>query len=123
MKTEVYQSLAAINQATEQIVQSAEKLRDEGVLAPEFTEIRIMEARQNCADINISAAHYLAGRELEDAGELGKELREKRRVCSEHEAPTPTTTGDSGKDASGENGQRSEDSPEGTKGSGTEGGS
>ena len=103
MKTEIYQSLAAINQATEQIVQNAEKLRDEGVLVPQFVEIRILEARQNCADINISAAHHLSGRELEDAGEIGKELREKRRVYSEHEGAT-RTTGDSGKGASGENG-------------------
>lgn len=114
MKADIYNSLAVINQATEQIVQNAEKLRDEGVLVPDFTEIRILEARQNCSDINISATHYLATRELEDAGELGKELREKRRVYSEHEATTPTPTGDTGKDASGENGPSTEN---GIKGS------
>ncbi|HEY6251433.1 MAG TPA: hypothetical protein VI685_15860 [Candidatus Angelobacter sp.] len=122
MKPEIYQSLAAINQATEQIVQNAEKLRDEGVLVPDFAELRVLEARQNCSDINVSAAHYLSGRELEDAGEIGKELREKRRVYSNHEATTTTTT-DSGKHASGENGQRTQDGPESAEGSGTEAGS
>lgn len=97
MKPEIYQSLSAINQATDQIVQNAEKLRDEGVLVPDFTAIRILEARQNCSDINVSATHYIAGRELEDGAEIGKELREKRRVYSEYEAITPTTTGDQGR--------------------------
>ena len=63
-------------------IRSPEKLRDEGVLVPDFAEIRILEAKQNRSDINISAAHYLSGRELEDAGEIGKELREKLRAYS-----------------------------------------
>ncbi|HEY6349264.1 MAG TPA: hypothetical protein VI636_07635 [Candidatus Angelobacter sp.] len=113
MKPEIYQSLATINQATEQIVQNAEKLRDAGVLVPNFAEIRILEARQNCSDINVSAAHHLSGQELEEAGEIGKELREKQRVYSSHETTT-TATSDSGKDASGENGQCPEDGTEST---------
>lgn len=40
-----------------------------------------------------------------------------------HEATTTLTPGDSGKDASGENGQRAQDSPEGAEGSGTKVGS
>jgi|SRR5215469_6942109 len=110
MKPEICQSLAAINQAMEQLTLNIAKLRNKEVLVPDFAEIRILEVRQTCTDINLSALHHLAAKELADGGKVGRELSEKRRVYSDQEATTPAT--DTGKDASGENGQRAQDGSE-----------
>lgn len=77
MKPDVYNSLAAINQATEQITRSIESLRDEGILTPHFAELRILAAQENCAETNVSVVHKLTERESEDAIRIQKERSEK----------------------------------------------
>ena len=77
MKAEIYQSLTAINQATEQITEHLEKLRDAELLTPHFAEIRILAGQQNCAETNTSVVHTLTVREEEDATRLQKERIEK----------------------------------------------
>ena len=77
MKAELYQSLTAINQATEQITENLRKLRDGGLLTPHFAEIRILAAQQNCAETNTSVVHQLTVREEEDAMRLQNERIEK----------------------------------------------
>ena len=77
MKADIYNSLTVINQATEQITENLEKLRDEGLLTPHFAEIRILAAQQNCAETNVSVVHHLTVREEEDAMRFQKERIEK----------------------------------------------
>ncbi|HEY6253487.1 MAG TPA: hypothetical protein VI685_26310 [Candidatus Angelobacter sp.] len=77
MKAEVCSALAAINQATEQIVEKLESLRDEGLLTPHFAEIRILAAQQNCAETNTSVVHQLTPREQENATRIQTERIQK----------------------------------------------
>ena len=73
MKSEIYNALAAINQATEQIAGNIRKLRAEGVLTPHYAELRILAARQNCAEVSGSAVNHLAKPEMDNAARLEKE--------------------------------------------------
>lgn len=71
-------------------MQNTERLRDEGVLVPDFAEIRILEAKQNCSDINVSAVHHLTAAELMEGRQIEKELIAKRSAYLSHDAVTPT---------------------------------
>lgn len=77
MKASIYQSLAAINQATEQITENIERLKADGLLTPHFAEIRTLAAQQNCLETSHSAIVALATREMEDAARIEKERLEK----------------------------------------------
>lgn len=79
MKADIYQSLAAMNQASEEIVKQVEALRDAGLLEPRFAEIRILAEQQNTADINTSVVHKLTAQELEEATRLQNEQAEKEK--------------------------------------------
>jgi len=83
MKAEIYQSLTAINQATEQITESLEKLRDAELLTPHFAEIRILAAQQNCAETNTSVVHKLTVVEEEEATQLQNKRIEKEARLKE----------------------------------------
>jgi hypothetical protein len=76
MKATIYQSLAAINQATDQITENIEHLKINGLLTPHFAEIRILAAQQNCIETSHSAIVTLAAREMEDAARIEKERLE-----------------------------------------------
>lgn len=83
MKADIYQSLAAMNQASEEVVKQVETLRDAGLLTPQFAEVHILAEQQNTAEINTSVVHKLTAQELEDAGRLQGERLEKERQLSE----------------------------------------
>jgi hypothetical protein len=83
MKPEIYNSLAAINQATEQIAENIKTLKDARVLTPHYAELRILAARQNCAEINGSAVNHLVKPEMDKAARL-----EKERVAKETKLKT-----------------------------------
>ena len=85
MKAEIYRALYAMNQAGEDMVRYIESLRDEGVLTPHFAEVRILAARQNCAEVNVSAVHRLAQTEMDEAGRLQRERLEKERELGSRE--------------------------------------
>lgn len=132
MRVEIYEDLLAINEATEQTMKRIEKLRDAGHLTPEFAVIHLLVAEQNCAEINTSIAHDLAGLELEDATRLQRECFEKQKELAETDAikgitmekgqehEATTTPPDTGTDTGRKNEQCIEDSPESPKGSDTE---
>ena len=73
MKPEIYNALAVINQATEQIAENLKTLKDAGVLTPHYAELRILAARQNCAEVNGSAVNHLVKPEMDAAARLEKE--------------------------------------------------
>lgn len=77
MEVEVYNALAAINQATEQITENLKKLEDAGFLTRHFAEIRILAARENCTETNVSVVHNLTTRELENATSIQRQRMEK----------------------------------------------
>lgn len=83
MKSEIYNALAAINQATEQIAENLEKLRDAEVLTPHFAELRILAAQENCAETNVSIVHKLTVLEEQDATRIQKERIEKESRLKE----------------------------------------
>lgn len=89
MRVGIYEDLYAINQATEQIMQRIEKLRDAGALTPHFTEIRLILTEQNCSEINVSVTNHLHTIELEDAGRIQREGMEKQRRLAETDKLEP----------------------------------
>lgn len=66
-KTEVYESLHLICQATQQITDHLERLRSLNVLSGAFADINKTAALQLRAEIATSAVHSLASREIEEA--------------------------------------------------------
>src|SRR5215467_1910334 len=77
-KTEVYQSLYLICQATQQITENLERLRVFKVLGSVFVEINKTAALQLRAEIATSAVHNLASPEIEEA-----HRRETKRIRME----------------------------------------
>jgi hypothetical protein len=73
MKPEIYESLHVINQATKQITEHTEKLRDEELIAPQIAEIRILAAQQNCAETNVHVISSISQREIAEASRIEKE--------------------------------------------------
>ena len=83
MKSEIYESLYIITQATEQITKHIERLRGEKLLTPHFAEVHILAAQQNCSEINVSAVHWLAHHEQREAGDFEqKRLKREARLKS-----------------------------------------
>lgn len=83
MKAAVYNSLTVINQATQQITESIEHLKTEGLLVPHFAEIRKLAAEQNCAETCLSAILALANREQQDAAQSEQErIRQEESLRS-----------------------------------------
>ena len=84
MKSEIYESLLVINQATEQTIKHIERLRNEKLLTPHFAEVHILAAQQNCSEVSVSAVHWLAHHELKDAGRFQqKRLKREARLKSD----------------------------------------
>jgi hypothetical protein len=80
MNATAYESLHIINQATQQIAEHIERLTNEGLLLPQFAEIRRLAAEQNCAEINVSAILRLVEREQAEAARVERERMEKEKA-------------------------------------------
>lgn len=72
-----YQSLATIGEAVRQITEEIESLKAEGLLLPEFAEIRRLAIQQLRAEVSHAATMSLAGRELENATAAEKQRIER----------------------------------------------
>jgi hypothetical protein len=82
MKSEPYQSLLVIHQATQQIVEHVGLLQTEGLLTPHFAEIRRLAAEQNCAETSTSVLLSLADRERDDATQFEQERLQREKELS-----------------------------------------
>src|SRR5215467_4384770 len=83
-KTEVYQSLYLICQATQQITDNLERLKAARVLGSAFAEINKTAALQLRAEIATSAVHNLAAPEIEDGHRYEtKRIRMERRQAQD----------------------------------------
>jgi hypothetical protein len=79
-KIEAYESLYLICQATQQITNHLERLRDANILGPVSMEINKTAALQLRAEIATSAVHNLASPEIEEAHQQEtKRIRLERR--------------------------------------------
>lgn len=81
------------------------------VLSADYVEQQSTAIEELRAGVNHRMHEVLRGKELKDWTRFGKmriTIEERRR----NETTTATTTGDSGTDASGENGPRTQDGPE-----------
>ena len=111
MKSEIYNALAALNRGFDLALESLTICREKGVLPADYVEEQTVMAEELKAGVNHRLHDKLGTAELGDWTQFGKmriTIEERRR----NETTTPTTTGDSGQDASGENGQRAKDGPE-----------
>jgi hypothetical protein len=81
-KTEVYESLYLISQATQQIIHHLDRLKDANVLGRQSAEINKAAALQLRAEIATSAVHNLASPEIEEAHrqETKRERMERRQA-------------------------------------------
>lgn len=66
-KTEVYESLYLICQATQQITEQLDRLRSVNVLKRVFADINKETALQLRAEVTTAAVHYLTNPEIADA--------------------------------------------------------
>jgi hypothetical protein len=73
MKSEIYDSLATINHATEQIVQHLAKLAGLGILHSNFLEFRTACIEEIRSHTNLTVSLHLAHTEMKDAYEFGKQ--------------------------------------------------
>ncbi len=81
-KTEVYESLYLICQATQQITEHLERLRSANVLVPSFVEVNKTAALELRAEITTSALHNLTAPEVEEAHRHGtKRIRMERKLA------------------------------------------
>jgi hypothetical protein len=86
MKSEIYESLSVINQATEQMVRHVQRLRDLAILTPGFAEIRRLTAEQLRAQINHKVIMTMAEAETQSASLLGKlKTAEEKKLAGEEE--------------------------------------
>lgn len=86
MKSEIYESLSVINQATEQMVRHVQRLRDLAILTPGFAEIRRLTAEQLRAQINHKVIMTMEEAETQSASLLGKlKAAEEKRLSGEEE--------------------------------------
>lgn len=77
MKIEIYEDLLFINEATDQFTARLERLRKAKVLTPHYAELRILAARQNCAELSGSIVNKLVKPEMDAAYKLGREFAAK----------------------------------------------
>ncbi len=83
-KTEVYESLYLICQATQQITEHLERLRSANVLVPSFVEVNKTAALELRAEITTSALHNLTAPEVEEAHRHGtKRIRMEKRLANQ----------------------------------------
>jgi len=73
MKSEIDDSLAAINHATDQIVQHLAKLAGLGILHSNFSEFRTAGIEEIRSHTNLNVSLHLADVEMKDAYEFGKQ--------------------------------------------------
>ena len=86
MKSEIYESLSLINQATEQMVRHVQRLRDLAILTPGFAEIRRLTAEQLRAQINHKVIMTMAEAETQSASLLGRlKTAEEKKLAGEEE--------------------------------------
>ncbi len=86
MKSEIYESLSVINQATEQMVRHVQRLRDLAILTPGFAEIRRLTAEQLRAQINHKVIMTMAEAETQSASLLGRlKTAEEKKLAGEEE--------------------------------------
>ena len=115
MKAQIYDALAALNRGFDMAAESLTILQQEGLLNIEYVQDQSTLAEELRADLNYMIVHKLNARELEDREHFGK-MRITIEERRSNETTTPTTTGDSGTDASRENGQRTQGSAESPQG-------
>ena len=77
MRVGIYEDLLAINEATEQFTKRLERLRNAKVLTPHYAELRVLAARQNCAEVTGSIVNKLAKPEMDAAYRLEQEFAAK----------------------------------------------
>lgn len=77
MKIEIYEDLLFVNEATNQLTQRIEQLRDNKMLSPHYAELRVLAARMNCAEITGSIVSKLVKPEWDAAHRLEQELLKK----------------------------------------------
>ena len=87
MKAEIYQSLYTINESLQLVAEQIGKLKDAGILTPEFTELHRLTTEEIRAAINVSATNTLHTRENAEAYALGQE-RMKHQEMIKH-VPEP----------------------------------
>ncbi len=81
-KTEVYESLYLICQATQQITEHLERLRSANVLVSSFVEVNKAAALELRAGITTSALHNLTAPEVEEAHRHeSKRIRMERKLA------------------------------------------
>ncbi len=81
-KTEVYESLYLICQATQQITEHLERLRSANVLVSSFVEINKTAALELRAEITTSALHNLTAPEVEETHRHEtKRIRMERKLA------------------------------------------
>ena len=86
MKSEIYESLSVINQATEQMVRHVRRLRDLAILTPGFAEIRRLTAEQLRAQINHKVIMTMEEAETQSASLLSKlKEAEEKKLAGEEE--------------------------------------
>ena len=79
MKADIYNSLASINQAAEQIAENIEQLKTAGLLKGELADIRKLAIEQLRAEISATAVLNLVGPENEIAATTEKERLARER--------------------------------------------
>lgn len=86
MKSEIYESLSVINQATEQMVRHVQRLRDLAILTPGFAEVRRLTAELLRAQINHKVIMTMEEAETQSASLLSKlKAAEEKKLSSEEE--------------------------------------
>ena len=78
MNSKPYTALHVISQATDQIAEQIEVLRDEGLLLPDFAAIRKATAQLLCSDIRITTILRLEPREQKESARLEQERKENQ---------------------------------------------
>src|SRR5205807_9410190 len=76
MKSEIYQFLYAVNECLAMAGEHLDKLREFGILLPEFTDLRRTACEQMRSEINCRIALVLHTGELADSARLEKERLE-----------------------------------------------
>ena len=85
MKADIYNSLASISQAAEQLVQNIDQLKTAGLLKGELPNIQKLAIEQLRAEISSTAVLNLHGLENEIAARIEKErMKREQQLKSSH---------------------------------------
>ena len=86
MKSEIYESLSAINQATEQIARHLQRLRDLAILKPGFAEVRRLTVELLRDEVNHKVIMTMEEAETQSASLLSKlKAAEEKKLSGEEE--------------------------------------